>query len=205
MKLEELQTLWHQLDVQLSQQKQLTSTLILQLAKNNYTQKIDKISFYEKSGAVICFLAAVFLLTQFNALDTWYLMVSGLFTILYLIGFPLLVLHSINAMKNIDIINSSYKDIIAAYGKRKIRFLRTQLIGIYLNFILMLVSLPVAMKVSKGIDIFLEHHPIIYWYVPIMTIFLVLFSRWGYTKYRQMANSAAKILEELNDNEINSD
>jgi hypothetical protein len=61
------------------------------------------------------------------------------------------------------------------------------------------VSLPVIIKVFKGKDIFVTNSNILYWYIPIMCVFLILFSIWGYGKYKKLTTSVSQMLEELDD------
>ncbi len=199
MELEEMQATWSEMNDQLEHQRKLTDKLIMEMTKDRYRNKMGRLSRYEGMGALICFAAAILLLFQFHKLNTWYFVVSGVFTIGYLIVLPILVLRSINAMRDIDLINNTYTETLIAYVEKRKQFLLTQRIGIYLNFILLAVSLPVLVKVFKGKDIFIADSNILYWYVPIMTIFLVFFSSWGYSKYRRITASASKILQELDD------
>lgn len=199
MELEEMQATWSQMSDQLENQKKLTNTLIMEMTKERFKNKIGILSKFEGIGAVICFIAAILLISRFSELNTWYLLSSGVFTVCYLIVFPVVVLRSINSMKNIDLTNNTYKETLIAYAKKKRQFLLTQKAGIYLNFILLAVSLPVVVKVFKGKDIFITNINLLYWYIPIMTVFLILFSIWGYSKYKKVTASASHILEELED------
>jgi len=197
MELEEMQAVWSQMSDQLENQNKLTNKLIMQMTQERYKNKIGILSKYEGIGAIVCFIAALSLLLQLPKFDTWYLLVSAVFTIAYLIIVPLVVLHSIKEMKRINLIENTYKETLVAYAQKKKQFLLKQRIGIYLNFILLVVSLPVIFKVFKDEDIFMTNVNLMYWYVPIMAIFLLVFSRWGYGKYKNVTNSASKILEEL--------
>lgn len=197
MELEEMQATWSQMSDQLENQKKLTNKLIMEMTKERYKNKIGILSKYEGLGAVICFIAAILLISRFYELNTWYLIASGIFTVCYLIVLPVIVLRSISSMKSIDLINNTYKETLIAYTIKKRQFLLTQKVGIYLNFILLVVSLPVMVKVFKGKDIFITNINLIYWYIPIMTVFLLLFSIWGYGKYKKVTASASHILEEL--------
>lgn len=199
MELEEMQATWSQMSDQLENQKKLTNTVIMEMTKERYKNKIGILSKYEGIGAVICFVAAILLISRFYKLDTWYLLASGIFTVCYLIVLPVVVLRSINSMKNIDLTNNTYKETLIAYAKKKRQFLLTQKAGIYLNFILLAVSFPVVVKVFKGKDIFITNIDLLYWYIPIMAVFLILFSIWVYGKYKKVTASASHILEELED------
>jgi len=197
MELEEMQEAWSKMSNQLEDQKKLTKKLIMEMTQERYKNKIRILSKYEGIGAIICFIAAILLVLRFSELNTWYLLASGIFTVCYLIIVPVVVIRSINSMGAIDLINNTYKETLIAYAKKKRKFLLTQKIGIYLNFILMAVSLPVMVKVFKGKDMFITNTNLLYWYIPVMTVFLILFSIWGYGKYKKVTASASYILEEL--------
>jgi hypothetical protein len=109
------------------------------------------------------------------------------------------VLRSIGFMKRINLAKGTYKETLIAYAKGRKQFLLIEKVGIYLNFILLIVSLPVLMKVFSGKDIFMENRQVLYWCIPAMTIFLMVFSRWGYSKYKNVTASASNILADLED------
>lgn len=197
MELEEMQATWSQMSDQLDNQKKLTDKLIMEMTKDRYKNKIGILSKYEGIGAIICFIMAILLILRFDELNTWYLLASGVFTVCYLIVIPVIVLRSIRSLKSIDLTNNNYKETLIAYTKKKGQFLLTQKVGIYLNFILLVVSLPVIVKVFKGKDIFITNINLMYWYIPIMAVFLILFSIWGYGKYKNVMDSTSHILEEL--------
>ena len=197
MELEEMQATWSKMSDRLDQQEKLTSTLIMKMTQKRYYDKIGILSKYEGLGAVVCFAAALVLTLQFHKLDTWYLLASGIFTVVYLIVLPAIVLRLIFAMERIELVHTTYTETLIAYTKKRTQFLLTQRIGIYTNFILLIASLPVLVKVFKDIDIFKVDTNIIFWYVPLMAIFLALFSRWGYGKYKKVTESASKVIQEL--------
>jgi hypothetical protein len=196
MELQELQTLWSEMSQELEQQKKLTNELIMKMTQERYSNKFQKISMYETIGAVICFISALFILLKFTVLDTWYLQLCGAFTVLFLILLPILTLGSLNRIKRINLAENSFKDTIVQFTKAKKQLLLLQRIGIYLSFLLMFTILPVASKIGKGKDLFLETN-IWYVYLPVMAIFLFFFARWGYGCYKNITSSAENILGEL--------
>lgn len=197
MELEEMQALWDEMSEKVDKQKVLTDKVIIKMTQERYRNKISKISKYESIGAIICFMAAIGILINLSKLDTWYLLVSGLFTTAYLILIPVLVLRSIFRLKSVDILTNNLKQTIIDFTKRRKHFLFMQQVGIYLNFLLMFVSLPVIVKLMDGKDLFASETDVWYWYIPIMAVFLILFSRWGYGHYNRMSESAGNILKEL--------
>ena len=95
-----------------------------------------------------------------------------------------------------NIVQNSFKETIVSYTKAKNQLLLMQRVGIYLSFILMFTSLPVFSKIMNNKDLFLQGK-IWLTYIPVMVIFLLLFTRWGYKCYKNITNSAENILKEL--------
>lgn len=197
MELEEMQIAWSEMSKKLENQQLLTKKLIMEMTEEKYRRKISTISKYEGIGAIICFLSAIILMTKLAKLDTWYLLTSGLIVISYLIVLPTVVLSSIRKMRSINFTSNNYKQTLIDYAHRQKQFLFVQRIGIYLNFLLVIVALPMFVKLSNGKDIFLTNSNIWYVYVPVMLLFLFFFSKWGYKKYKNITISAEKTLKEL--------
>lgn len=196
MNVEELQAIWDEMSSELEKQKRLTHEIIIKMTKERYKGQLQKIAKYEGIGAVICFGAALFIILNFYKLDTWYLMLCGVFTLMFLLVLPVLVLRSIQNMKRIDIAKGNYTSNLKAFHKARNQFLFVQRIGIALGFVLILTMLPVAGKILKNKDIFMNSE-VLLWYMPIMIIFLLFFSRWGYKAYKNITQSAENILKEV--------
>ena len=196
MKVEELQSIWSDMSTQLEHQKKLTDEIIIEMTQIRYTNKLRKIARYEGTGAIICFILAVTIMLNFGKLDSWYLQLCGIFTTSFLLILPVLVLRSIRAMQRINISSGSYSENLEAFTKARNQFLFIQRIGIGLAFVLILTTLPVSSKIIKGKDMFADSSAWI-WYIPIMIIFLVLFSRWGYRAYKNITASAEDMIREL--------
>ena len=196
MELKELETLWSEMSQELETQKKLTNELIMNMTQEKYSNKFQKISTYETIGGVICIIAAIFILTKFSLLDTWYLQLCGLFTVLFLVLLPVFSLNSLRRIQKINISDKNFKETLVSFSKAKKQLLLFQRLGIYLSFILMFTTLPVASKIMKGKDLFLDSN-IWYIYLPIMAVFLFFFARWGYGCYKSITNSAEDLLKEL--------
>ncbi|MBT8280495.1 MAG: hypothetical protein KJO16_02885 [Muriicola sp.] len=197
MELQELEKLWTEMSEELESQKKLHKTLIMDMTQAKYVNKFRKISTYETIGAVICIAAALYIITQFSLLDTWYLQLCGAFTVTFLIILPILTLRSLQKIQNINLAGSEVKETIVSFERAKKRVLFLQRAGIYLSFILMVTILPVAAKISgKGQDLF-QDPGVWYVYIPIMAVFLFLFARWGYGCYKSITTSAENIIKEI--------
>ena len=198
MEMEEIQATWSQLSNDLEQQKKLTKQIILQMTQERYSGKFKTISIYETIGAVICFLAGVYMLFNFAKLDTWYLMACGIFTVAFLFAMPIMVLRALHRIKNIDILENSYTDTLIRYEKAKKNLLMLQQFGIYASFILMFSTAAVFSKIWSDEDFFMiEKDGWIYGSIVIAVVFVAFFAKWGYTCYKSVTASAEDIINEL--------
>lgn len=200
MNLEEMQSVWKEMTEKLDDQKHLTNKLIMDMTKEKFKNKISRIARYESLGALICFIGALCLILNIEKLDTWYLLGSGLLVLTYLIILPIIVLKYIKQMKNIDLVNNSYKQSLIAFTDKRRQFLLAQRVGIIANFFLMILILPVSSKLFNGEDLFITQSSKWIWYMVMMVIFLVPFSIWGYRKYDKMTATAENLLRDLESN-----
>lgn len=198
MELEELQSAWTQISDELNHQKKLTNQIILDMTKQRYQNKFSTITKYETLGAVVCFVIALFVLLNFGKLDTWYLQICGVLTLSFLIILPAMVLTTLKRIKNIDILNGSYKENLKFYLKTKNRLLRLQQIGIAVGFIGLLFIVPVTSKIISNKNVFLtslKTEQIVVFTITL--IVMVFFCRWAYKGYVKVTQSAQELIQEL--------
>jgi len=196
MELEELRNGWQEMSKEIEKQKILTDKLIIDMTQKKYKNKLNSISIPETIGTVICFAGAFYIFLNFPKLDTWYMQLSGLFTALFCIVLPILSLKSIFGMQKINISTSNYKQSLERFAKNKKRFVLIQKVSFYLNFVLVIVCLPVAAKLMNGKDLFLESK-VWLWYVPFGFLFLYFFSKWVFRHYKKTTQSAEELLKDL--------
>lgn len=198
MEMEELQATWTQMSEELDKQKRLTDKIILEMTQQKYKNKFQGITFYETIGAVICFTIAIYLIFNFHKLDTWYLMLCGIITFVFILVLPILTLRFLKKIKGLDISESNYKETILLYTKAKNRLLLIQQFGVYASFLILFTTLPVASKLLSNKDFFLmEKGWGLYAFIGLVLVFLFFFARWGYGCYKRITNSAEDILREL--------
>ncbi|MEM7370056.1 MAG: hypothetical protein AAF587_15730 [Bacteroidota bacterium] len=195
MDLDEMKLLWDDLSEQRDQQQRLTDTMIVDMTKRTYHSKLRSIAFFETIGAIFCFGLAAVLIWNWYKLDTWYLIGSGLFSMLILTVMPILSLNTIYQMQGIRLAESPFRQTVDRYTRLKKRFFLIQQLMIGMSFIFAVVAIPLAGKIMSGKDIFLNHRTLIFAFVGCVGLFF--FVRWGYRKYVNMADSAEEILREL--------
>ncbi|MDY7395019.1 hypothetical protein UMM65_07185 [Aureibaculum sp. 2210JD6-5] len=199
MELEEMKSLWTNLSKEVEQQKILTDNLIMEMTKERFNSKLSKIAIPETIGAIMCIAFALFILINFNKLDTWYFITCGIFTVLYLILLPILSMQSLYKMKNISLDNKDYKETLMIYSRNKNRYMLIQKSSIYFSLLLIFTSMPLAGKIFNNKDIFLNS-TIWYIYLPIMILFLFLFSRWAIKCVGNITQSGEELLNDLEKN-----
>jgi hypothetical protein len=198
MELDEIKSLWNDMSQKIEAQNVLTNSLIMQMTQQRYQNSFNSLKSYETLGGIICLFFGVLLLFQLDKLDTWYLMTCGIVCAVYCIALPFLTLRSLKQISSLKISTNNLKQTLTSFYKRKRQMLLIQQIGIAFNFVLVLVSFPVIVKLSSGKDLFLNPTQM-YWYVPVMFVFLALASHWGYRCYKRIAANAQKTLEDLKD------
>ena len=199
MELHEMQTAWQEMNQKLKKQQQLTDTLIMEMTTQKYRAKYQKLNTYETIGGVVCYAFAAYILINFGKLELWYLKICGIAAIAILTILPLLSIKAIKDLQNLPIAGSSQKELLEEFTYRKKMFLLFQQINLGMSAVLMVVALPIFSKLFNGIDLFTERTTM-FWYVPIGAIALSIMFRWVFKCYRSINASAAKTLEELDNN-----
>tara|TARA_R110000796_G_scaffold88850_6_gene191995 strand:- start:69465 stop:70073 length:609 start_codon:yes stop_codon:yes gene_type:complete len=202
MELQEMQQVWQEMSLELNKQKKLTNDIIMKMTQEKYSNKFTAISRYEMVGAVLCYSIAMYILSNFSKLDTWYLQSCGILTLLYLTTLPILVLRSLKKIKNLNIINKNYKEAIYSYTKEKKYLLLLQKFAVLGSFLVMFFSLPVFSMIFGKKDFFKIDLGLSFYITSIIVlVFLFFFARWGFKSYLKITNSAEHILKELEQND----
>ncbi|MFT5736283.1 MAG: hypothetical protein ACI9SG_000623 [Maribacter sp.] len=198
MELDELQLAWTQMGKELETQKKLTNSIIMEMTRTKYKSKFKKISTYEKAGTVVCFGIALLILVNFNKLDTWYLQACATLCLGFLIIMPILVLSALKQIQDFDIFKGTYTENLMRYTKSKTRLLRLQQISIALSFLMMFLIIPTTAKIFDDKNVFLMPLKSVQCIDFLIVIVAALFfSRWGYSSYQKITDSAALLLEDL--------
>jgi len=198
MDLEEIKAIWSDMSDQLEQQKKLTNEIIIKMTQERYSNKFQKITIFESMGAVVCFIAAFYIIINFDKLDTWYLVVCGVITLVFMLVLPILVLRSLHQIRNLNITESSYRDTVVNYERIRRNLLMQQQFGIYGSFVIFFTTLAIFFRISSGEDIFQDYQDTgVYIFGAIVCVLLYFFARWGYGCYKSITSSAESIIKEL--------
>ncbi|MFS4468293.1 hypothetical protein [Maribacter sp. 2210JD10-5] len=198
MELEELQKAWSQMSQELENQKKLTNNIIMKMTQEKYRNKFKTVSIFETVGAVFCFVTAIYIIINFSKLDTWYLMACGIFSLVFLLVLPVVVLRSIFKLKNMDIVNRPHKEALDEYLKEKNNLMLWQRITMGLSLIQLFSIAIVFAKLFSGKDFFLvERNGWNYVAMAFSVLLIIGMIVWAGKGYRKMTNSAENIINEL--------
>lgn len=198
MELDEMQALWSDMTNQLDHQKKLTDKIIMDMTQEKYSNKFRTITTIETIGAIVCFVIGIYIFVNFNSLDTWYLMACGVISIIFLFGLPIMALKSLRNVRNVNILDKNYKEVLIQYTKAKNQLMSIQKVAVFASFIVMIATAGVFAKLWSNKDFFLVERNI--WeYLLILPafVFVSFISYWGYKRYRNITNSAENLLKEL--------
>ena len=200
MELEEMKSLWEDMSQRVEKLELTNEKKLMELTQLKYKTKFSKLTSYERSGAVVCYLVGLFILFNITKLDTWYLMLCGVLTMSFLFILPIFSLGSLHNIAKINFSNSSYRDVLSRYENAKRRTLMVQKIGIASSFLIMFTVVPVADKILNDTDFFEKEITTSLWVtIAVAILFVVLVSRWSYGCYKKITASAENILDELNE------
>tara|TARA_R100001369_G_scaffold78668_4_gene108417 strand:- start:180 stop:782 length:603 start_codon:yes stop_codon:yes gene_type:complete len=198
MELEEMQTVWSQMSDQLEQQQKLTDKIILDMTQQKFKNRFSTLSTYEIIGAIICFVVVVVIVLNLDKMNTWYLMMASILSILSLVIMPILSLRSLFGMKNLNLTTDSYKNTLVKFIKKKKQMLLVQqLVAVY-SVVLMWLVVPVFMMAFNNKDFFQQEQStgVLIFYI-VLTIAVLFFARWGYGCYKSITARAEADLQEL--------
>ena len=195
MELEEMKTLWAEMSAAVEKQKKLTDSIIIKMTQTNYSTKINRIFIPELIGSFVCFAMGLYILANFQKLNTWWMAAFGAAGVLILFLLPVLSLRTIHTLRSVNILQSNYKQSLQLYAKGKLQFIFVQKLSFYLSAVMMVLLFPV-MCMILGVKEPFKHASLWIAYLIMFPLFYFL-ARWVFRKYIKMTGDAENILKEL--------
>ncbi|RMB62842.1 hypothetical protein EAX61_04475 [Dokdonia sinensis] len=156
MELEEMQIAWSQMSSELEKQKQLTDELIMKMAQQQYTSKINKILRAERVGAIICFATIIYILVNFTKFQSWQSQASAVILVITLFVMSVGSLFLLKKMKAINLQQDNLSTTIKKFSKYKKYTSQFQRGSILVGFFVLFASSAVFSVLFSGKDMFLE-------------------------------------------------
>jgi hypothetical protein len=193
MELEEMQNIWDDMSQEIDKKKILTNQSIINITKKRYVNKLRAISIPETTFAFISIIFSAFVLINFTKLDTWYLSISGIIVVLFLI-----IVKWIRTLKYLDIAGNTFKQSLLKYATGKQKFINFIKLSSYLTIPFIVTFILITEKIFNNNNLISENDFGVYWYIlPLGIIIQILFTKWILIKYTKTINEAENILKEL--------
>lgn len=196
MELDDLKNHWESVTNQTNNQNILTPKIIDQMTQKKYYSKIKKIKYPELIGGIVCLLGLSFIGFNFNKLDTVFLQVTGVITILLLMLLPTISFLSLKQFNLADDLNKPYAESIKQFAIQKLRFIKYQKLNACLNYLLLVTIIFLMPKFFFGKDITTANHFWIFAF-PVGFIFLLFSSIWVKRIYSKALKQAEELLTEV--------
>jgi hypothetical protein len=198
MELEEMKNIWDDMSQEIDKKKILTNESIINITKKRYVNKLRAISIPETTFAFISIIFSAFVLINFTKLDTWYLSISGIIVVLFLIIVPILSVKWIRTLKYLDIAGNTFKQSLLKYATGKQKFINFIKVSSYLTIPFIVTFILITEKIFNNNNLISENDFGVYWYIlPLGIIIQILFTKWILIKYTKTINEAENILKEL--------
>lgn len=200
MELEEMKSLWNDMSARVEKLEIVNKQNIMKMTEQKYRNTFSKMMKIELVGFAICLIFGVGVLFNLDKMNTWYLLICGIVALVCYLIIPSIAILNIKRMNSLKIAVSNQKTLLTEFAKRKKRLLFLQRYSGVYALITMFVTLPVISMISNNEDFFLkEHSPWLWVFVGLLTIGVLLFSRYGYSWYKKTTASAEATLMELGD------
>ncbi|MEP6927748.1 MAG: hypothetical protein ABI834_08930 [Ginsengibacter sp.] len=196
MELDDLKNTWEDVNNQVKTQQNLTTKMINQMTQTKYYSSLKKIAYPEIIGAIICFIGAAFIATNFSKLDTTFLKCAGIISILLLLTLPVISLISLRQFNMPGDVNKPHAETLKKFAIQKIRFHKFQRINITLSYIL-LVTIIILFSKLFGRNSISDSKYFWTFSFSLGYIFLLFFSKWVSKNYNNALRQAEELLKEL--------
>lgn len=196
MELDGLKRAWDDANDQADKQQSITPEMIEEVTQVKYRSKLKKVAYPEIIGTIICFASVVFIVLNFQKLDTAFLQFIGLSTSLLLLVLPITSLTILSQLNRLGDVGKPYAETLRRFAIHKRRFFKFQRSSLILGHILMIFTIFLSLKFFGNKDINDNKY---FWVfaIPLGYIFLTFFSKWVLKNYEKALQQAEELLKEL--------
>lgn len=196
MELENLKNSWESLELEAMESNYLQSDAILNSIAKKYRQGLNGVIVFEVILMLGSFYFAVLLLFAFDKLDTIYLAVLGMVTIVLLIGLPVLRFLLLKSLYRLRHPDQAITQVIRKFTQQKIRFQKLKQVQAIFGFLLIIALSILCIKIYNEYDVMQSNS---FWLiVGLLSIgFSWAFNKWVLQGYNQSIKQAEALLSEL--------
>jgi hypothetical protein len=196
MELDDFKNTWDEISNRVKEKQNLNLKMFDKMNKSKFNSSLKKILLPEILGSIICIGFAIFLVFNFDKLDTVSFKIAGGIAILLFIFLPVISLLSIQRLYKSADINKSYADTLKDFAVQKINFCKLQKLNFTLSYLLL------AMIILISTRLFGKNEATYSTYFFIISfgfgyIVLLSFSGWVFKKYNKTIRQTEDLLNEL--------
>ena len=196
MELDDLRSDWESLNKSSFNKNKLTPEKIQHMTQLKYKAIVNKINYPEWIGSLVCLLAVAFIVFQFHKLDTIFMQVLGVITVLLLIVMPALSIISLRKINFERDLGQPHATVLREFLSQKVQFHKLRRINMLCSHLLLVTTFMIFPVLFGGADIFHQKYsPVII--IPLAYIYLVFITKWVKKYYNKTLLQAESALKEL--------
>jgi hypothetical protein len=196
MELDDLKNTWDDLQNKADKQQEITLKMIDKMTQTKYNNRMKSIAYPEIIGTIVCFIGAVYMVVNFNKLNTIFLQSLGVTVLLLLLILPTISLTLLWQFNKTGDVGQPYAETLKKFAAQKIRFYKFQKISALLSYILMVAFIILMPRFFGGRSLNDNKY---FWTlaIPLGYIFLYFFSKWALKSYKKTLDQSEELLREL--------
>lgn len=196
MELDDFKNIWDEMGNRVKEKQNLNLKIFDKMNRTKFHSSLKKILLPELLGSIVCIGFAIFIVFNFDKLDTVSFKISGAIAVLLFILLPTISLLSIQQLYKSADINKSYADTLKDFAVQKIKFCKLQKLNFTLSYLLLVAVILISTRLfGKN-----EATDNSYFFIISFGfgyIVLLSFSKWVFKKYNKTIRQTEDLLNEL--------
>ena len=196
MELDDFKNTWDEMGNRVKEKQNLNLKIFDKMNRTKFHSSLKKILLPELLGSIVCIGFAIFIVFNFEKLDTVSFKISGAIAVLLFILLPTISLLSIQQLYKSADINKSYADTLKDFAVQKIKFCKLQKLNFTLSYLLLVAVILISTRLfGKN-----EATDNSYFFIISFGfgyIVLLSFSKWVFKKYNKTIRQTEDLLNEL--------
>ena len=196
MELDDFKNTWDEMGNRVKEKQNLNLKIFDKMNRTKFHSSLKKILLPELLGSIVCIGFAIFIVFNFDKLDTVSFKISGAIAVLLFILLPTISLLSIQQLYKSADINKSYADTLKDFAVQKIKFCKLQKLNFTLSYLLLAAVILISTRFFEKNEATDNSYFFIISF-GFGYIVLLSFSKWVFKKYNKTIRQTEDLLNEL--------
>ncbi len=197
MELDDFKNTWQEISGQLKEKENFNPKILDKMNNQKFHSSLRGILLPEIFGSIICFGSAIYVIFNFEKLNSTPTLICGIASILLFVILPLISLWSVRSLYRVGNVSRTYADTLKDFTVQKIKFYRLQKINFTLSYLLLAVLLILLPKLFGKKEFSNDQY---FWVLLLGSlgyIVLAFFSKWVFKSYNKKIRQTEELLNEL--------